>query len=189
MGRINLLAERPRQSDSRRRGGRAAGIGRQGAHRKRHRRRRAPHPGLHRAGRQAARTRRGRRRRDEPGRCAAFARAPRHEQDSARRRSRRDSHPRIPRRSAAQHRVGIALRHEDAAARRALRAPRYASTEAPSPPFRRSARRRALRSKSAICSTTCRPGANFSRPTRVKRRRCRGWSRSSRLGIRRSASR
>ncbi len=46
------------------------------------------------------------------------ARASRDEQDPPGRRSRGHPHARLPRRSAAQHCVGLAFRHEDAPARR-----------------------------------------------------------------------
>ena len=160
MGRINLLPTRSRQSNCRRRSRRTAGVGRQRAHRKRHRCGRAPHPGLHRTGRQTARPRRRRRRGHGAGRRAAVARAARDEQDSPGRRSRGHQHARIPRRGAAKHRVGLAFRDEDASARRDRRARKSRSTAARSPPFRRSVRRKARRSKSAICSTTCPHGGN-----------------------------
>ena len=106
-----------RQSDRRRRGGRAAGLRRQGAGRERDRRRGPPHRHRHRARRQEADPRRRRRRRHGCRGRAAGDRAARDEQDRARRRSRRDPHARLPRRGAAQHRVGVALHAAHARAR------------------------------------------------------------------------
>ena len=66
----------------------------------------------------------------EPGGCAAGGRAPRDEQDPARRRSRAHRDARLSRRGAAEHRVGVALRRCARARAAPSRAPRSASTAA-----------------------------------------------------------
>ena len=99
--RLSCLSRDPpaaagaRQPDRRRRGRRAAGLGRQGAGRERHRRRRASHRDRHRARRQDAGPRRGRRRRHGAGgRRARAASATRPARSRRRRRSRRHPHAR-----------------------------------------------------------------------------------------------
>ena len=152
--------QRSRQSNRRRRGRRTSCVCRQRAHRKRDRRGRAPDPGSRRTGRQAAGARRRRWRGDGARRRAALARAACDQQDSASGRSRRHQHARLQGRGAAEHRVGLALRPEDTAARRDRR---HRDSR------QRRRRRlgaggrhvpRARRSKSAICSTTCPPAGN-----------------------------
>ena len=94
-----------------------------------------------RARRQEAGPRRGRWRRDGAGGRAAGDRAPRDQQDPARRRPGRDPDARVPRRSAAVDRLGVALRAAHARARAGRAAPRSASTAAPSRRSSKSARR------------------------------------------------
>ena len=110
-----------RESNRRRRSRRAAGLGRQGADRELARRQRDAHRDRDRAGRQEAASRRGRRRRDGRRRCPAGDRAACDEQDRDARGPRRDSHARLPRRGASQHRVGLALRAAHAGARQRVR--------------------------------------------------------------------
>ena len=98
-----------RQPDRRRRSRRAAGLRRQGAGRERARRRRPPHRHHRRARRQEADSRRRRRRGHGSRRRAAGDRAARDQQDRARRGPRRDPTLGLPRRGAAEHRVGLAL--------------------------------------------------------------------------------
>ncbi len=105
------------------------GLGRQGARRKRHRRRRAAGDGDGRVRRQAPGPRRRRRRGDGARRCAAGAGAARDEQDPDERRPGGHRDARVPRRSAAVDRLGVAPdaaharprrdeRHRDRGARR-----------------------------------------------------------------------
>ena len=77
----------------------------------------------------------------EPEDARLADRAARHEQDRAARRSRRDSHARVPRRGAAEHRLGVALRAAHAAPAAPTAAPRCASTAARRRRCARSARR------------------------------------------------
>ena len=79
----------------------------------------------------------------DAGGRAAGDRAPRDQQDPARRRSGGDPDARLPRRGAAVDRVGVAFRAAHARARRRTAAPRSASTAAPSRRWPRSARPRA----------------------------------------------
>ena len=130
MGKINRLSARPRQPDRRRRSRRASRLHRQGAGRKRDRRRRPASDHPRRDGRQAAGPRRRRRGRHGPRGCAAGDRAARHQQDPAVRRSRVDCDAGVPRRSAAVDRVGLAFRAADARAKVSRAAPRFASTAA-----------------------------------------------------------
>ena len=57
----------------------------------------------------------------DAGRRAAWPRAPRHQQDPRGRRPRRHQHARLPRRGAAEHRLGVALHAAHARARRRRR--------------------------------------------------------------------
>ncbi len=97
------------EQDRRGRGGRAPGVGGQGAGRKRARRRGRTHPGRHRGGRTLADPGGGRRLRHGPGRRPARDRAPRHEQAADRRRPLLDPHPGLPRGGPAQHRLRVQL--------------------------------------------------------------------------------
>ena len=86
-----------------------------------------------------------------------------------------DSHARVPRRGAAEHRVGLAFRAAHARARVARPAPRFASTAEPSLRARGRRAARAPASRSPTSSSTCRRDASSSSPTPPSRRRSRGW--------------
>ena len=121
-GQDSSAAARSRQPDCRRRSRRAAGLGHQGAGRERDRRRRAPHRDRRRARRQEADSCRRRwrgdgRRRTRGWRSSGTRRARSADADDLG----ADRHARLPRRSAAEHRVGLAFHAADARARRRVR--------------------------------------------------------------------
>ena len=122
VGRIHAAAAGPRQPDCRRRGRRAARLRRQGARRERASTpaRRASPSTIELGGKRLVRVEDDGEGMDGGGRAARH-RAARDEQDPARRGSRRHRDARVPRRGAAEHRVGVALHAADARARRATR--------------------------------------------------------------------
>ena len=180
-----------RQPDRRRRGHRAAGLGRQGAGRERARRRRPPHRHHDRAGRQGA----GARSRTTASAC----RRPTRELALQRHATSQDRHRRTTwRRSARSGFRGEALPSIASVSHFVLRTRERGSLSGTeirveggtaSPRARGGRARRHVRSRSATCSTTCRRAASSSRRTRRNRRRSRAWSRRSRSATSTSASR
>ena len=106
-----------------------------------------------------------------------------------RRGSRRHRHARLPRRSAAQHRVRVALHPADARPRRPKRHRDQGQRRHDRVGPRGGRAGRHLHRGRGSLLQPARRGASSSSPTRPRRRRSRGWRRSWRWAIPKSASR